>query len=144
MASSEILLTGNLKVGGQAVQGAVYGFELKGSREVIERPATMDTGRKTPGAGSDMYEITLNYVSDVSATTKLGLILWEAVNASTGDGTVTYEGTLYPGAVSATNPQFFGSFIATGVKLGGTVGQYMTDQQTYRCTDRPGKRIAPV
>lgn len=142
-----VMLTGNLKMGltpGTAVdvEDAVTFLAFRGSREVIEVPATMSLGRKGVRAGSDSYEVEVGYLQDPVSASSLAVLLWEALDASTNPaGTVYYEGTLRPGPAGGGNPQYSGYFIATAGELGGEVGKLLVGRSTFRAVDRPDRTI---
>ncbi len=140
------LLRGNLKIGADAATAisaadAVHAFTLSASRETAEVPAVLATGDGSTRAGATTYEITIEYLGDDTTTTTLWNQLWDAVN--TNAGTLYFAGTFHDGVVSATNPQYAGNFIVTGAAIGGTVGEIVTDEQTFPLLARPVRTVAP-
>lgn len=133
MAFAPLILTGNLEIDGVDVSDQVTSFMFKASRDSVTVPATFGQ-RKSFRAGDDSYEVDIAYLSDTDATA-LTQIFWTAI-ADT-DGTVTVAGTMRPGAVSATNPQWTATAVVTGVGVGGDVNTVGVDSQTFPLTDRP-------
>lgn len=138
MAFEPLLLTGNLKINDVDVSDQVTSFAFTGTRDSIEIPATFGQ-RKSFRGGNDSYEVEISYLSDVD-TTALTQIFWAALADADGTpeaGTVEVSGTLRPGAVSATNPEWSGVALVTGTSLGGEVNTVGTDSQTFPLQDRP-------
>lgn len=137
MAFAPLILTGNLEIDDIDVSDQVTSFMFKAARDQIEIPATFGQ-RKSFRAGNDSYEVDISYLTDTDATA-LTQIFWTAI-ADT-DGTVTVAGTMRPGPVSATNPQWTATAVVTGAGIGGEVNTVGTDSQTFPLTDRPTQSI---
>lgn len=137
MAFAPLLLTGNLKVNGLSVSDQVIAFKFSGARAQIEKPATFGQ-RASFAPGGDTYEVEIEYLSDTDATA-LTQILWTAL--ADVAGTILVAGTFRPGLLSATNPQWSGTAVVTGVGMGGTVNEYGIDSQTFPLTGRPTSAI---
>tara|TARA_R110000824_G_scaffold30560_5_gene100401 strand:+ start:318 stop:734 length:417 start_codon:yes stop_codon:yes gene_type:complete len=133
MAFAPLILTGNLSIGGVDVSDQVTAFKFSATRDQIEIPATFGV-RKSFAAGNDQYEVEIEYLSDVDATAVTQLF-WTAIADTTG--TLAVAGTFRPGVASATNPEWTGTAVVTGVGIGGTVNEVGTDSQTFPLTDRP-------
>lgn len=139
MAFAPLLLTGNLKINGTAVASQVTSFMFKAQRDSIEVPATFGT-RKSYRPGDDTYEVDISYLTDTDATA-LTQIFWTAV--ADAAGTVTVAGTMRPGVVSATNPEWTATAVVTGAGIGGDVNTIGVDSQTFPLTDRPTQNTTP-
>lgn len=139
MAFAPLILTGNLEINGTDVSDQVTSFMFKAARDQIEIPATFGQ-RKSFRAGNDSYEVDIDYLTDVDATA-LTQIFWTAI--ADADGTVEIAGTMRPGVVSATNPQWTATAVVTGAGIGGEVNTVGTDSQTFPLTDRPTQVVTP-
>ena len=133
MAFAPLILTGNLTIDGVDVSDQVTAFKFSATRDQVEIPATLGQ-RKSFRAGNDMYEVEIEYLSDVDATA-ITQVLWTAI--ADADGTIDVAGTFRPGAASASNPEWTATAVVTGVGIGGTVNEVGTDSQTFPLTDRP-------
>lgn len=139
MAFAPIICTGNLEVNGDDVSDQVTAFLFAAVRSDIPIPATFGS-RMSHAPGDDTYTVQIDYLPDTD-TTALTQVFWEAI--ADAAGTVTVAGTLRPGAVSATNPQFTGVALVTGVGIGGTVNTVAVDSQTFPLLDRPTQVVTP-
>lgn len=133
MAFAPLILTGNLEIDSVDVSDQVTQFKFSAARDQIDIPQTFGL-RASFAAGSDTYEVEIEYLSDVDSTA-LTQIFWTAI--ADADGTVEVAGTFRPGAVSATNPQWTATAVVTGVGIGGGVNTVGMDSQTFPLTDRP-------
>lgn len=138
MAFAPLILTGNLKINDVDVSEQVTSFKFSGTRDTIEVPETFGS-RKSVRGGGDEYEVEISYLQDVDATA-LTVIFWDAL--ADAAGTVTVAGTVRPGAVSATNPEFEATALVTGAGIGGDVNTVGLDSQTFPLLDRPVKNVA--
>lgn len=141
-----IILTGNLKIGASSgtavdVADAVAAFRIRGMRDVVEIPATFATGTKGKAAGAAQYEIELDYMPDDTAATTLFAMLWDALDPSSNPtGELYFEGTFHgEGAVSADNPKWSGTFVATEAELGGASNELSRTSASFPLTGRPTK-----
>lgn len=124
-----LVLKGEIKIGATSGTATSYKAEvtsvvLKKSRDTVEIPATLGTGRKDRKAGAVMNEITINVIGDVQATS-LWAALWAAMDTDSGEQ--YFECLLKDGAVGALNPKFSGQMVVTEASIGaasGTLSQF--------------------
>lgn len=135
MPFAPIILQGSLTLGAVDVSTQVTSFEIRGVRDAVEVPATFGA-RKSYRAGSDSYELTVNFLQDIDAEA-ISQVLWTALGDSAG--TLLFSGRLKSGVVSATNPRWHGTAVVTGFNLGGEYNTIGEDSVTFPLTDRPTK-----
>lgn len=138
MAWEPQILKGYLKMGlGDGLTGGstgmtdvsdqVTGMQLIFERDTVEVPATLGQPRGTR-AGGAKYSVKIDYLSANNGTG-----VWSILESAfaTSQGYVSFEGAVTDDAVSATNPRYFGTIIATGAAIGGTAEDLQTDSQTF-------------
>ncbi len=133
------LLTGSLKLGadpGSAVEvnDEITAFRIIANATDITVPAVFSTGVEGHLMGPSNYQLGLSYLVNPQDADGVSNILLDAIMS--GDP-VYYQGTFFPGPVSASNKQYSGYFIPTSTNMGGDVGTLMSDSQTFPCTERP-------
>ena len=136
MSFSPLILKGNLTVNSTDVSDSVTSFMFKGSRDTVDIPATFGSSTSF-AAGSDSYEVDINYFTDIATPSHLTGIFWDAL--ADDAGTVEVSGTFASGPVSETNPLYTATAVVTGVGIGGEVNTLAQDSQTFPLTGRPVK-----
>lgn len=139
MAFAPLILTGNQKINGVDVSDQVISFRVVGARAQTNIPATYGE-RASFAGGDDTYTVEIEYLSDTDATA-LTQIFWTAIAAT--PGTITFEGSMRSGAVSASNPAWTGTALVTAVGIGGTVKGVGRESVTFPCLDRPTQITSP-
>lgn len=137
-----MLLTSSLEVGPNEagaveVGDCVKSFRLEYTRPTVKVPGVMTAPSPTPKVGAPEWQMVVSYLPDDTAATTFWSVLWD--QADDADGTLYYAGRLHPGAIGVANPQFAGNFLVTGAGLGGSVGSYVEDTQTFPLTGKPTK-----
>lgn len=131
-----IQLKGNLSLGPED-QGTpsvtdysnyITSMVISRERNSIARPATLGTGRETEVAGPIKESLTINFFSDLSATS-VWAELYDAMD--TDSGLLYFEGNLEDGATSTSNPQFSGWVSILSLDTGADVGSLREQSQTF-------------
>lgn len=135
-----ILLQSELKVGANlagavTVADCVKSFRLAYNRPTVKVPGVMSNPAPIPKLGAPEYEMTVSYLTDDTAATTFWRVLWDKGADATGQ--LYYEGMLHPGAVGVANPKYSGNFLVAGAGIGGDVGSYVEDSQTFPLTAAP-------
>lgn len=132
MTTPGLQLKGNLMLGPVTadtdVSEWVTKFTLQQTRTSIAIPATLATGQDSQAAGAAAAALELDFFSDFGADS-IWDILMTAIATDTSE--LLFSGTLDPGAVSATNPEWSGTITVLGVATGGTVGGLRTQSLTF-------------
>lgn len=139
MAFAPLILKGNLTINGVDVDDQVTQFKFMGARSQVDIPATFGS-RLSYAGGNDSYTVQIDYLQDTDATA-LTQIFWTAL--ADDEGTITVAGTMRPGPVSASNPEWTGTALVLGVGIGGEVNTVGIDSQTFPLLDRPTQVIIP-
>jgi hypothetical protein len=125
-------LKGNLMMGvitaDTDVSAWVTRLTVQRLRESIAIPGTLATGQASVAAGAESDNLIIDFFSDLSAEAPFDLFE-QAIESATSE--LMFEGTLDPGAVSATNPMYSGTAVILGLDIGGTVGQLRSQSQTF-------------
>lgn len=141
-----LVLTGALGLGGtgtdfltgQTVHSdEVTAFKVTAKVDTIEVPATMTTPIHGRGGAVD-YSLTISYLANDIAST-LFRKLWTALTTATK--TLTFSGTMRTGAISATNPVWYGTIVVTEASIGAAAQALSTGQATFPMTGAPTKAI---
>jgi hypothetical protein len=132
-----IQLGGNLKLGptiGSLVDysGAISQMTISTTRESIAIPATLGTPQASARPGSRAETLTIQFHSDTDPTS-VWAELWDAIYTDAAE--LVFEGNLYPGVTSTTNPKFSGTIRVMSLDTGGTVGSLRQQSQTYPVTE---------
>lgn len=128
-----IVLKGSIKFGASASTNTDYScwvtqLRIVQARELIEVPATFCDAitSQVPGTRSETVELT--YMNELSSSS-LWVTLWDAYQTETAE--LYFEAKFREGAVSNTNPRFYGTMLVAGLSTGGVVGELSTDAQTF-------------
>ncbi len=132
--STDLILTGTLKLAATDVSAEVTGLIIKGTVADVVVPATLSAGISHAG-GAQKYELQIDYLSDDSATTTLFGILWTAIASASKE--ITYSGRLHPGVIGVGNPQYDGSIVVSAADLGGAVEGLSSSSLTCTATGAP-------
>ncbi len=133
-----IILKGNLKIGATDVEDEVTSFVFKGTRALVEIPATHGLD-STASAGDTQYMVDISYLQG-SGATSLTTLLWDEL--ATVDGELAIEGTLLPGVVGPANPKYTGTLIVSDWEYGGEVNTVGVATMSCRLKARPVKAVA--
>lgn len=101
-------------------------------REQVPRQPTFGNAQRIQGAGAREDQVTINFLHDTAAS-NVWSQLWDALD--TDDSVLEFSATLKDEAVSATNPEFTGKIVVTGLETGGEVGTRNNQSQTYSAFD---------
>ncbi len=110
------------------VSDQITGIKIMGAANMLDIPPTGSTGlshRKS----SVNWQAQLDYMANDAASTDLARIFFVALLDT--DGYLGISGTMRAGAASSVNPRWFGSIVTSGMGLGGTQEQLVTDSQTF-------------
>lgn len=139
-----LVLTGALGLGGTGTDfltgqslhsDEVTSFKVLAAVDTVEVPATMTTPIHGRGGAVD-YSVTISYLSNDIAST-LFRQLWAALTTSTK--TLSFSGTMRTGAISATNPVWYGTMVVTEASLGAAMAGLSTGSATFPMTGAPTK-----
>lgn len=128
MALKPLFLQGNLLINGTDFSDIVESFTLRVTRDTVEKAATFGK-KKDFRAGGDAWELEIRYDADTATPSTLTTIFYAAINDPVG--TITFSGTFADGAVSATNPRWYGTAVVTSLAMGGDVNTWATDTVTF-------------
>jgi len=117
------ILRGNLKLGDDAATAVdvsllVTQFELLLQATAVLVPQTFGSVAQETRKGPETNTLTLTYFNEDGVDTVSALLV-AAFEAGTD---LYFEGTLQPGAPSATNEVWFGTIAQTTTMKGGTAG----------------------
>lgn len=136
---SALVLTGALMLGGTStdfntpgldVSGECTAFKISANVDTIEVPATFSSPIHGRGGAAD-YSITIEYLSnDLAGSTFRKL--W----ANLG-GTLTFSGRMRSASISATNPEWYGTFVVVEADLGAASQKLSTGSATFPMTGAP-------
>lgn len=138
-----LVLVGHLGLGGsstdnltteQLVSDEITEFKVSATVDTIEVPATMTTPIHGRGGAAD-YAVTISYLSNDLAGS-LFRKLWAALGS-----TLTFEGSMRTGSVSATNPIWYGTFVVTEASLGAAAQKLSEGSATFPMTGAPTRAI---
>lgn len=133
MAFAPLVLTGSLTIDSVDVSAQVKSFRFSGSRVEVPIPATFDTDTSY-AAGPGSWQVEIEYMSDTDSTA-LTQVFWTAI--TTAPHTVTVSGTVREGAVSASNPRWYGTAVVTAWGLGGAHSELGVESVTFNMTAAP-------
>lgn len=136
-----LVLTGALGIGGTGtddltsetlISAEATAFKISVDVDTIEVPATMTTPIHGRG-GATNYSLTISYLSNDLAGSTFRT-LWTNLGK-----TLTFSGTMRAGAISTTNPVWYGSFVVTEASLGGAMRSLSQGSATFPMTGPPTK-----
>ena len=133
MAFAPLVLSGSLTIDGVDVSAQVKSFRFAGTRVNVPIPATFDTDMSF-AAGPGSWQVEIEYLSDVDSDA-LTQVFWLAM--TTAPHLVEVSGTVRAGAVSATNPRWYGLAVVTSWGLGGGHYELGTDSVVFNLTAAP-------
>lgn len=136
---SALVLTGALMLGGTStdfntpgldVSAECTAFKIQASVNTIEVPATFGSPIHGRGGAAD-YSLTIEYLSnDLAGSTFRKL--WTALG-----GTLTFSGRMRSAAISATNPEWYGTFVVVEADLGAASQTLSQGSATFPMTGAP-------
>jgi PKD repeat protein len=138
MAFAPLVLSGGLTINDVDVSQQVKAFRFAGTRVNVPIPATFDTDMSF-AAGPGSWQVEVEYLSDVDSSS-LTQVFWSAM--TTAPHTVTVSGTVRAGAVSASNPRWYGTAVVTSWGLGGGHYELGTDSVVFNLTAAPTQSIS--
>ena len=136
---SALVLTGDLMLGGTStdfntpgldVSDECIAFKITAKVDTITVPATLNGIEHGRGGAAD-YSLEISYLSnDLAGSTFRKL--W----ANLG-GTLTFSGKMRSAAISATNPEWYGTFVVTEASLGAASQKLSEGSATFPMTGPP-------
>lgn len=110
------------------VSDQVTGIKITAAAAMLDIPPTGSTGASSRKS-SVKWNAQIDYMGNDAASTDLARIFYAALLDT--DGYLGISGTMRAGAASSINPRWFGSVVTSGLGLGGTQEQLVTDSQTF-------------
>lgn len=139
MATTPLIVGGLLSVNAVDFSDAITHATIQVDADEVTIPATL-AGPKAFRKGGNAFSITINFLSnDTSATAELFGVLWTAI--TTGNGQLAFILQVRDGVVSASNPSWVGTFVATHAALGGDAEGLSVDSATFKLIAAPVRTI---
>lgn len=127
-----IQLEGAITIDSTDYSAEITSLVLSRRRRTSVLPPTFGNAIESAKAGAEYNEVTINFINEKAAS-KVWAELYDAIDTDTSE--LAFTARLDDAAVGADNPSFSGTFVVTGVDLGGTVGQVNTQSQTFPITN---------
>lgn len=123
---------GVITVGATDYSDETISFQINQRRNLTTKPATFGNIRESQSAGSLIQEVVITAFTSV-ASASLTDELWTAI--ATDSSELAFTAKFIDAAISANNGEYQGTFVVTGVTVGGRVNQWNQQTWTFPITD---------